>query len=453
MRTLGLVGSVMAAIALATAATASAQPADQQLLFDDFESGTLANWSSTVAGAGVAEVQAGAGFDGSRGARLIVPTYGTSSIAYIKHTLATPQNGVSASGRFRVISGGCAGDGTYSNGNVPFLRLFDTDGRRVAGVYRVNTTCGDSARLYVEHSGNSYRTGTNIQLGAWNNVELRITVSDPGRSLVQVYVGGALVHESTSADNGTKAIASVNIHNKRVNQVGDLAADDVRIARFDVAALTDPCDSAAPAPTSEDPGTTILADNFETLGFPIWSTITHLGDASVNLQTQNVHGGRCAGVVHVTSATGSSANLIKTLPPGTSELWADGWFNVLRPGASASSNVPLLRLFTASKRLADVYRLNDSGALWLRSPNGAGGFTYTRLGRILTAGTWYHLKLHTFAAGDASRIEVWLDGQLLKSINAPYFGTSVLEQAMVGSEHISQDGDLAVDDVVLKRVP
>lgn len=110
-------------------------------------------------------------------------------------------------------------------------------------------------------------------------------------------------------------------------------------------------------------------------------------------------------------------------------------------------------MFTASKRLADVYRANDSGALWLRSPNSAGGFTYTRLGRILTAGAWYHLKLHTVAAGSASRIEVWLDGQLLQSINAPYLGTSILERSMVGSEHISQDGDLAVDDVVLKRVP
>lgn len=28
-----------------------------------------------------------------------------------------------------------------------------------------------------------------------------------------------------------------------------------------------------------------------------------------------------------------------------------------------------------------------------------------------------------------------------------------IEQAMVGFEHISQDGDLAVDDLVLNRVP
>ncbi len=452
MSKLWLALSVIAAAGMSMTATASAQPTDDQLLFDDFESATLANWRATVTGAGLAEVQATQGFDGSRGARLTVPTYGTDSIAYIQHALAIAQRGISASGRFRAISGGCAGDATYSNGNLPFLRLFDSDGRRVAGVYRINANCGKTTKLYVQHSGNFYRTGKNITLGAWNHVELRLSVAEPGSSLVQVYVNGALIYESTTADNGTKPIARINIHNEHVDQVGDLAADDVQIARFDVAAPTDACDPTAPAPTSGDPGTTVLADNFETSGFPMWSAVTRLGDASVNLQPQTVHAGRCAGLVHVTSSTGSKGNLIRTLPSATSELWADGWFNVVRPGDSATSNVPLLRLFTASSRLVDVYRLNDGGALYLRSPNGAGGFAYTPLGRTLAPGAWYHLKLHTVAAGDASRIEVWLDGQLLESITAP-LGTSVLEQAMVGSEHFAQDGDLAVDDVVLTRVP
>lgn len=452
MRVIGRALVACALIGLLWAGPVSAQPSDQQLLFDDFESGTLANWQTTVGGAGVAEVQGGIGTGGSRGARLTVPSYGTASIAYLRHALPSPQNGISASGRFRALSAGCADDGTYSNGNLPFLRLFDGGGRRVAGVYRINSNCSKVAKLYVQHSGNFYRTGTNISLDKEHAIELRISVSEPGRSLVQVYVDGSLGYQSTTADNGLKPIASVTTHNEHADQVGDLVADDIRVARFDVAAPGDPCDPAAPQPASADPGTTLLADNFETQGFGQWTSVTRLGDASVNLQTEHVHAGRCAGLISVTSNTGSKGNLVKALGSGTSELWADGWFNVVRAGTSTTSNVPLLRLFTADRRLVDVYRVNGSGALYLRTPNGAGGFAYTSLGRTLAASSWYQLKLHAVAAGDSSLVEVWLDGQSLATVRAP-FATTVLEQAMVGSEHFAQEGALAVDDVVLKRVP
>lgn len=437
---------------LTMSATAAAQPTDGQLLFDDFESGSLTNWQTTLGGAGTAEVQAGIGTAGSRGVRLTVPPGGANSIAYLRHGLTAPEYGISASGRFRVLSAGCANDGTYSNGNLPFLRLFDGDGRRVAGVYRINANCSKTAKLYVQHSANFYRTGKNISLDQQYAIELRISVSAPGRSLVQVYVDGSLAYESTTADNGLKPIAAVNIHNEHPDQVGDLAADDVLLARFDVSPPSDPCDPAAPQPATADPGTTLLADNFETQGFPQWSAVTRLGNASVNLQSDVVHAGRCAALISVGSDAGSKANLVKTLPASTSELWADGWFNVVRPGTSATSNIPLLRLFTGGVRLVDVYRLNGSGALYLRTPNGAGGFAFTPLGRTLAANTWYELKLHAVAAGDASRVEVWLGGQLLASMGAP-LGTFVLEQAMLGAEHFAQEGVLAADDVVLKRMP
>lgn len=428
-------------VVLVSSAPAWAQPSDQQLLFDDFESGTLANWQATVGGAGTASVQAGMGTGGSRGARLTVPSYGTSSIAYLRHTLASPRYGISASGRFRALSAGCA------NGNLPFLRLFDGDGRRVAGVYRINADCATTAKLYVQHSGQFFWTGRNVALDQDTQVELRISVSEPGQSLVQVYVNGLLDYQSTTADNAIKPIASVTIHNEYADQVGDLVADDVRIARF-----YDPCDRAAAAPDTTDPGTTLLADTFERLGFPAWSTVTGLGDASVSLQTQQVRSGRCAGLISVTANAGSKGNLVKALPAGTGELWADGWFNILRPGASTTSNVPLMRVFTGGARLLDVYRRNGGGALYLRTANGNGDLTSTRLGRVLTPGTWYELKLHVVAAEDGSLVEVWLDGQQLRSVIVP-LGTSVLEEAMIGSEHFAQDGDLAVDDVVLKRVP
>ena len=383
-----------------------------------------------------------------------MPSYGTGSIAYLRYVPPSPQYGISASGRFKVLAGGCSQDGTDSKGNLPFLRLFDANGKRVAGLYRINGSCSKTAKLYVQHSGNFERTGVNIGFGTWNQLELRISVSDPGRSLVQVYVNGRLVFSRTTADNGVLPIAGVTTHNEHSNQVGDLVADDVRVARFDVAPPTDPCRPAdTPAPATGDPGTVVLADAFETQGFPAWTAVTRLGDAIVNLQPDHVRSGNCAGLIRVSSTSGSKGNIYKTLPAGTREVWMDGFYSVLRRGSVDTSNVPLTRFFLAGARKADVYRQNGTGAMWLRVPDGSGGYTSYSLGRTLALGEWVNVKVHAVSTPETQRVEVWVDGVLKRSLDAPTIGTGGFDQAMVGAEHFVQEGDLAVDDVVIKRVP
>ena len=157
------------------------------------------------------------------------------------------------SGRFKVQSGGCSDAAGYSAGSVPFMRLFDANGRRIAGLARINGSCSKTAKLYVQHSGNYYRTGKNIGFGAVNTMELRIAVSTPSKSLVQVYLNNIKVYESTIADNGLKPVASVNMHNEHPDQVGDLIADDVRVATFGVTAPVNPCDAAVPAADDDRP--------------------------------------------------------------------------------------------------------------------------------------------------------------------------------------------------------
>ena len=83
--------------------------------------------------------------------------------------------------------------------------------------------------------------GKNLSFGAVNTMELRIAVSTPSKSLVQVYLNNIKVYESTIADNGLKPVASVNMHNEHPDQVGDLIADDVRVATFGVTAPVNPC--------------------------------------------------------------------------------------------------------------------------------------------------------------------------------------------------------------------
>ena len=440
--------ATLVACALLAPAAASAQPGDTTVLDDNFENG-FANWIANTSGRGLAAVQAGIGTNGSNGARLTVPDYSSNSMAYVKHTLAEPSYGLSASGRFKVLSGGCSEEAGYSAGSVPFLRFFDADGRRIAGLYRINGSCSKTAKLYVQHSGNFYRTGKNISFGVVTTAELRIAVTTPSKSLVQVFIDGSKVYESTIADNGTKPVASVNMHNEHPNQVGDLIADDVRIATFGAPPPSNPCDATFPAPASTDPGTALLADNFETFDFRHWTNVARDGDATASVQTANVRSGRCAAQLSVTSNMSSKANLSKSTPAGTGSIWADGWFNVLTPGTNANSNVPLFRVFSGTSRIADVYRANGTGQLYLRLLDGSGKATFHSLGRIAALNRWYRVNLHVDASGSASTVRVLVDGAQVFSSTAVSFGTSAVSSVMIGSEHFAQEGVLAADDVTI----
>jgi len=426
-------------------------PSDTQLFADDFESGNLSNWTVTTAVNGTARVDTVTGHAGTptQVAHLTVPDYANGSIAFIKRNLATPVYALSASGWFNVLAGGCDGSAGYSAGNVPFLRFFDTSGRRVVGLYRINGACNKTAKVYVQHSGSFFRVNKNMAFATWVKWELRATVNG-GQSFVQVYMNDTKVYESV-ANNGIVPFASVNVHNEHANQVGDLLADDIRLGTFDSAPPSNPCDATTPTPTNADPGTVVLADNFEAYNFNKWSGTGVSGDGTATIETTAAKTGNCGALLHVTSGSASRAYLNKVLPSATSEVWLDGWFNVKAEGASGS-NVPFWRLFdSAGARLVDVYRTNVAGALYLRLPNGSGGFAYTSLGRTVALNTWHEIKVHVAAA--SGTVEIWYDGsQVGGTLTGKPIG-SAYNSAQIGAEHFAQQGDLAADDIVVKRVP
>ena len=425
-------------------------PADTELYSDEFA--TLSGWTVTAGGQGTVAIAGTGGQDGGPAARITVPNYTSGSIAYLKRPLATPVNGLSAVGYFKVTTGGCDASAGYSAGNVPFFRFFDPNGRRVVGLYRINGSCSKTAKLYVQHSGNFYRTGKNMGFNNWYKLELRASVTAPGSSLVQVYYNDALAYESKIADNGIQPFASVNIGNEHQNQVGDFYADKVRLGSFGAAAPSNPCLAGAANPTTGDPGTVVLTDGFESFDFSKWTTVGLGGDGTATIQTAQIHSDNCAAKLHVSSSSSSKANLSKTLPAGTADVYADGWFNVLAEGASGS-NVPMFRLFNGASRIVDVYRQNVNGALYVRLPNGSGGFTYTSLGRSRALGTWFHLNVHVIAANSTSTVQVTVDGQVALNRADATLGTASLTSLMIGAEHFAQQGDQAVDDVVIKKVP
>jgi hypothetical protein len=423
---------------------------DTELFTDGFESGGLSNWAVTTQAQGSATVVTQAGPTGAstQMARLTVPNYTTNSIAYIKRTLSQPVYALSAVGWFKVLAGGCDESAGYSAGNVPFFRFFDTAGRRVVGLYRINGSCSKTAKIYVQHSGSFFRTGKNLGFNNWVKLELRATANG-GQSLVEVYMNDSKVYEST-ANNGIAAFASVNVHNEHANQVGDLLADDIRLGTFASATPTNPCNASTPLPTSPAPGTTVIADNFEAYNLNKWSATGVAGDGSAVVDTSAARTGNCGALLHVSANSSSRAYLNKSLG-GAGEIWADGWFNVKAEGASGS-NVPFWRLFdSAGNRLVDVYRTNVAGALYLRLPNGSGGFAYTSLGRTVGLDTWHQIGLHVNAA--TGTVEVWYDGVKVGPVLTGKPIGSSYASIQINAEHFAQKGDLAADDVIVKKVP
>lgn len=443
-----VVRALVAASLVTAAVFAPVTATAEESFSDDFESGSLSGWTVTTGGNGTATVVDGQGTGGSRAARLTVPQYGTNSIAYLRRQVE-PTYGLYAEAMVKLVSGGCDPTAGYSYGSVPLFRFFDAEGVRRVGVYRINgSNCGGNTKLYVQHSGNFVRANANMRLGTWYKVGLRATVEQPGQATVEMFLNGARQFATTVADNGLKSFGSVTMHNEHADQVGDLLVDDVRVTTFAATPPTSPCAAATPAPANESPGTPLVADNFESFSFDQWTSTNLSGDGVAKVQTDVVRSGACAARLTVSSATGSRANLDKRFTQ-RAQVWSDEWVNVQGEGA-AGSNVALLRLFSSDIRIVDLYRANGSGELFLRTPNGAGGFSYAKLPRVLALNTWYRIQVHAAADGGAGSVAVSVDGVPLTPATPPGpLGVAGFTGAMIGSEHFSQAMDLVVDDAVI----
>ena len=237
---------------------------------------------------------------------------------------------------------------------------------------------------------------------------------------------------------------------RAIDEAGNV--DATPAVRTWTVALGDGCDAGAPPPTNGDPGTVVVADNFESGDFRNW-TVRQQGDAIVRIQSEEVRSGRCAAELDVSNVSWDSrANLIRTLPARTNEVWADGWFNVRTDGESADWNDATFRFLAEGKRILDVSRQNQNGALFVRYPNPAGGWSVISLNRTIALDRWYRYKIHAVANGNLSTVQVWLDGTKVYDTNAATFGVSELDVAMVGAEHQNQEGEVATDDVVVKAL-
>ena len=76
--------------------------------------------------------------------------------------------------------------------------------------------------------------------------------------------------------------------------------------------------------------------------------------------------------------------------------------------------------------------------------------SYTSLGRTVALNTWHQIKLHAVAS--TGTVEVWYDGTKVTPQTGKPIGAS-WTSIQIHAEHFAQKGDLAVDDVIVKKVP
>lgn len=208
------------------------------------------------------------------------------------------------------------------------------------------------------------------------------------------------------------------------------------------------CERSTATPTNSFPGKVVAASNFESgklKGFKV----TTQGDGSVEVASASSHSGACAAFLHATTANNSIAYMQAALPGKTTEVYADGWFNITKAGV-AGNNVPFFRFFSGSERVIDLFRDNASGAVVLRvtAPNGT--FSYTTLVPHAPLSTWHHVAMHVVANGSATGVQVWFNEQSVHASNTVRISATSLRAVQLGAEHDTQMGDTYADDVVIK---
>ncbi len=345
-------------------------------------------------------------------------------------------------GWFDLTTAGVAG---YPNS---YFRIFN-GATRIASVYRYATN-GQLWMELLQPSGTWARTRLTSQavsLAAWHNLQLAFMPAGAD-STVQVWLDGTLLYSNNKVAASTLPVTSIMLGSEGTAQQGDTYIDDVIVK----AAPNTPVDCTSNPPASTLPGKVVVADGFECGNLDNW-VVRMMGDGVAQVQTSPVYAGSYAACMSVSATSPSLANFSHAVPSGATDVYADARIDVMTEGP-AGNDVPYLRFFTGSTRIADIYRYNSTGQLWLRILTPAGSFAYYRLTTAAIAlNTWHQVQMHVAPGGTNSTIEVTLDGTQVFSSAAVNMATGPVQSVLLGSEHYPQPGAFCADNVVIKSLP
>lgn len=206
------------------------------------------------------------------------------------------------------------------------------------------------------------------------------------------------------------------------------------------------CASVSAVPVDPYPGAVAVATNFESgtlTGFNVFTS----GTGTANVSLASSHSPACGAFLHTTTDAASVAKMSVGLAAGTTEVYADGWFNIAAEGI-AGSDVPFFRFFSAGSRIVDVLRKNITGDVMLRvlSPE---GYAYAPLAPNVRLGTWHHLVMHVVPEGPATGVQIWWDGKSAYANHTVNVSATTVDMVQLGSEHDRHRADIYIDDVII----
>ncbi|WP_129545492.1 hypothetical protein [Arthrobacter dokdonensis] len=425
---------------------ATAQPTNSfpgtTVVADNFESGNLSKWAVHTGGTGTAAVVSNAWVTGACSTHLHATT-ASGSIATLTKAIPAGLGEVYADGYFDVQTAAPAGAANS------YLRFY-IGSTRIASIYR-NTSGGQLWLNTLNSTGSSalFRlTSAAVTTGRWHQLQVHL-LPNGTTSVLQIWLDGTMIYHTNNLDGRTGAISSVATGNEFAGQQGDLYLDNLIIKAKAQPSTALVCKPATAQPSNSFPGTTVVADNFESGNLNNWAVKTG-GDGTAAVVSNAWVTGACSTHLHATTASGSIATLTKAIPAGLGEVYADGYFDVQTAAPAGAAN-SYLRFYIGSTRIASIYRNTSGGQLWLNTLNSTGSSALFRLtSAAVTTGRWHQLQVHLLPNGTTSVLQIWLDGTMIYHTNNLDGRTGAISSVATGNEFAGQQGDLYLDNLIIK---
>jgi hypothetical protein len=205
--TIGQLSSASAPFSLTTPGTPPPPPPPGGFA-DNFESGTLAAWTSSTRIA----AESGIGFGGSYGAH----AHPSGQTAFAQKTLDSASSSVTFEDHFDIVSQGANW--------IDLIKFRNTGGTVIATLY---VDKADNLQLRNLVAGTTFTSSSVASIGTWHDVALKVTVAGASGTS-EVWLDGVKVPQlSVTTNFGTAQIGSV--------QLGDTSARTYDIVYDDVA--------------------------------------------------------------------------------------------------------------------------------------------------------------------------------------------------------------------------
>jgi len=417
---------------------ATAQPTSSfpgtTVVADNFESGNLSKWIVYSFGGGTASVTSNTHATGTCSAHLHTTT-ASGSMASLSKTMPAGQGDVYADGWFDVAGPTSA-----------WFYRFYTGTTRIAALYR-NLDDGSLGLETMTSTGalvHARLTSTAVSAGQWHHIQMHVLPNGTS-STIEVWLDGTRLYSSTTVNGRTGNVTSLSMGNGTASQPAEVYLDNIIIK---AQAITT-CQPLTAAPTNTFPGTTVVADNFESGNLNNWA-VKKGGDGTAAVISPTAVTGTCSALLHASSTLGSIATLTKAIPAGLGDVYADGWFDVQTPAVAGGAN-SYLRFYIGTQRIADVYRSTNDGNLYVETLSSTGTWVPTKLtSTAVTTGAWHHIQMHVLPNGTPSTVEVWLDGVQVYSSSTVNGRIGNITSVSMGNEFSGQQQDLYLDNVVIK---